>query len=250
MSNWFKTSLLAVARHKPKPLADKPTIYIICSDRHRNGKTLLARVLVDYLMLDGKDPFVIDANVPEGPLRAAFPGRTALVDFEQVQGQMKLFDTIVGSLGRDYVVDLPAPQTENFFVILKQLNVLAEATRLGFRFAVLFIVDKEWASLNAAEDLRAAIAPHVMLKVRNLHVGSAASQRDTGLTIEIPVLDRDLFPLIEDRRFSFRRFLLGDESSMSAPAATKLKIFLLALITDLQEIEPALSLQKIKTFKN
>jgi hypothetical protein len=112
-------------------LADTPTIYIICSDRHRNGKTLLARVLVDYLLLDHRDPFVIDANFPEGTLRAAFPGRTALVDFAQIQGQMKMFDTIMGSLGRDYVIDLPAPQLENFFEVFRQVNFKEEA--YGFR---------------------------------------------------------------------------------------------------------------------
>jgi hypothetical protein len=227
-------------------LADKPTIYVICSDRHRNGKTLLARVLVDYLMLDGKDPFVIDANVPEGALRAAFPGRTALVDFEQVQGQMKLFDTIVDSLGRDYVIDLPAPQTENFFKTLKELNFLAEASRLGFQFVVLFIVDKDLASLNAADDIRASIAPYTVVKVRNLHVGSSATKGGYNLTIDIPVLDRDVFPYIESRRFSFRSFLLGDESVIPQPHVTKLKIFLLSLVTDIQEIEPALSLQNLK----
>ena len=227
-------------------MADKPTIYVICSDRHRNGKTLLARVLVDYLMLDGKDPFVIDANVPEGALRAAFPGRTALVDFEQVQGQMKLFDTIVDSLGRDYVIDLPAPQTENFFETLQELNFLGEATRLGFQFVVLFVVDKEFASLNAADDIRATVAPYTVINVRNLHVGSSATKSGYNLTIDIPVLDRDVFPHIENRRFSFRSFLLGDESVIPPQHVTKLKIFLLALITDIQEIEPVLSLQKLK----
>jgi hypothetical protein len=234
------------AQHKHKTLADKPTIYVVCSDRHRNGKTLLARVLVDYLMLDGKDPFVIDANVPEGPLRAAFPGRTALVDFEQVQGQMKLFDTIVDSLGRDYVIDLPAPQTENFFATLKQLNFLAEATRLGFQFVVLFIVDKELASLNAADDIAASLAPYMLVKLRNLHVGSSVRTLDSGLTIDIPILDRDIFPLVEDKRFSYRAFLLGDETLLPARQVTKLKVFLLALITGLQNIEPELSLRRLK----
>jgi hypothetical protein len=236
-----------VAAHpKPDILADKPKIYIICSDRHRNGKTLLARVLVDYLLLDGKDPFVIDANVPEGPLRTAFPGRTALVDFDQVQGQMKLFDTILGSIGRDYVIDLPAPQTENFFETVVQLDFLSEARRFGFQLAVLFIVDKEFASLNAADDIRANIAPYLLVKVRNLHVGSIANPNDSGLTIDIPILNRDIFKYIEDRRFSYRTFLLGDESSVPSVYIGKLKRFLLEVITGFQEVESSLSLQRLR----
>jgi hypothetical protein len=227
-------------------LATKPTIYIISSDRHRNGKTLLARLLVDYLLLDGRDPFVIDANVPEGHLRAAFPGRTALVDFEQVQGQMTLFDTILGSLGRDYVIDIPAPQSENFFATLKELNFPEEAERLGFQLVALFIVDKDFASLNAADDAQAALGPNLLVTVRNAYVGSVLGFTQRGLTIDMPILDRDIVAIIEDRRFSIRSFVLGDESGMAAAAVTKLKVFLLAVLSAFGDIDPAISLHRLK----
>ena len=32
-------------------MASPSIIALVCSDRHRNGKTLLARVLVDFLLL-------------------------------------------------------------------------------------------------------------------------------------------------------------------------------------------------------
>jgi hypothetical protein len=227
-------------------LASKPTIYIVCSDRHRNGKTLLARVLVDYLMLDGKDPFIIDATFPEGPLRAAFPGRTALVDFSQIQGQMKVFDTILGSSGRDYVIDLPAPKTEYFFKTLKELDFQSEALKAGFQIVVLFVVDKEYASLNAAEDIRTLVAPSLLVNVRNQHVGSILDQQAYGLTLDMPVLDRDIVPLIEDKRFSLRAFILGDVSSLPERYHTKLRIFLHAMMTALREIQPAISLAKLQ----
>ena len=96
-------------------MADKPTIYIVASDASRNGKTLLARLVVDYLLLDGKDPFIFDTDAPDGPLRQFFPGRTALADFEKMPGRMKLFDTILTSPGRDYVIDLPQRHMQPFF---------------------------------------------------------------------------------------------------------------------------------------
>ncbi|HQX84680.1 MAG TPA: hypothetical protein PKV23_04245, partial [Aestuariivirga sp.] len=182
-------------------MADKPTIYIVCSDRHRNGKTLLARVLVDYLMLEKRDPFVIDAGFPEGPLRAAFPGRTALVDFSQVQGQMKLFDTIMGSPGRDYVIDLPVPQTENFFATYSQLDFHIEATRAGFQIVVFFIVDKDYSSLRFSEDVQRQVAPALFIPVRNIYIGSALVPRGDTLSIDIPELDREVMNLIEARHF-------------------------------------------------
>ena len=227
-------------------MADTPKIYIICSDRHRNGKSLLARVLVDYLMLEGKDPFVIDAGVPDGPLRAAFPGRTALVDFAQIQGQMKLFDTIMGSPGRDYVIDLPAPQTEKFFETYHQLDFGREATNEGYQIVVLFIVDKDLSSLKVADELLDLVDSAMFIPVRNAHVGSALAHHGSTLTIDIPVLDREVMNLIEVKRFSLRNFILGEESNMPAQFSRKLKIFLLEMMTALRDIEPAITLAKLR----
>ena len=227
-------------------MADKPTIYIVCSDRHRNGKTLLARVLVDYLMLEKRDPFVIDAGFPEGPLRAAFPGRTALVDFSQVQGQMKLFDTIMGSPGRDYVIDLPVPQTENFFATYSQLDFHIEATKAGFQIVVFFIVDKDYSSLRFSEDVQRQVAPALFVPVRNIYIGSALMPRSDTLSIDIPELDRDVMNLVEARHFSLRNFILGDEGNMAAQHSRKLKIFLLEMMTALRDIEPAMTLARLR----
>lgn len=227
-------------------MADKPTIYIVCSDRHRNGKTLLARVLVDYLLLEKRDPFVIDAGHPEGPLRALFPGRTALVDFSQVQGQMKLFDTIMGSPGRDYVIDLPAPQAENFYATYRQLDFHIEATQAGFQVVVFFIVDKDYSSLKYSEEVQRQVAPALFIPVRNIQIGSALVPRSDTLSIDIPELDREVLSLIEVRYFSLRNFLLGDESNMPAPLSRKLKIFLLEMMTALRDIEPAMTLARLR----
>ena len=227
-------------------MADTPTIYIVCSDRHRNGKTLLARVLVDYLLLENRDPFVIDAGFPEGPLRAAFPGRTALVDFAQVQGQMKLFDTIMGSPGRAYVIDLPAPQMENFFETCRQLDFGDEATRAGFQIVILFIVDKELSSLKIAEQIQRKFDSALLVPVRNAQVGSALDHHESSFTVDIPILDREVMNLIEIKRFSLRSFVLGEESNLPAQFSRKLRIFMFEMMTALRDIEPAMTLAKLR----
>jgi len=227
-------------------LAAQPIIYIVCSDRHRNGKTLLARVLVDYLMLDGRDPFVLDAGFPEGPLRAYFPGRTALVDFDQMQGRMKLFDTILGSPGRDYVIDLPAAQTAPFFQAVTELDFADAARQQGFALVVLFIVDRTDESLEAAAEIARTVKPDLLVPVRNAHVGSALDETDAKLTIDMPVLDRAAAAIIANKRFSLRSFLLGDEAGMQANLAARLKSFLYELMTGFREIEPAMSLSRLR----
>lgn len=227
-------------------MASQTTIYIIASDRHRNGKTLLARVLVDSLLLQDRDPFVIDAGFPEGTLRAAFPGRTALVDFAQVQGQMKLFDTILASPGRDYVIDLPAPQCDNFFATARKLGFFEEAARCGFQVIILFIVDKDRASLTTAYDLRDANRPAELVAVRNSFVGSALIHDPALVTIDLPTLDRDALNLLEDKRFSIRAFMLGEATGIPLALRPLIRNFCQSVIDSLRDIQSALTLLKLR----
>ena len=223
-------------------MARQPTIYIVCSDRHRNGKTLLARVLVDFLLIDGSDPYVLDADVPEGPLRAVFPGRTALVDLDEIRGQMKLFDTILASPGRDYVIDLPAAGTPVFCDAAVKLNFAAEARKQGFAIAVLFVIDKAPDSVAAAANVQSILLPDIFIPVRNAHVGSAYRAPPRDLVIDMPALGRELANITDGRRFSFRAFMLGDETAIPRDLRPQLKDFVATLQSAFRDIGPALTM--------
>ena len=82
-------------------MAEKPTIHIVASDANRNGKTLLARLITDYLLLDKRDPFLIDTDAPEGTLRHFVLGSTLLANSEKTPAPMKECDTVMGSPVRD-----------------------------------------------------------------------------------------------------------------------------------------------------
>jgi hypothetical protein len=224
---------------EPAPKGDvtiSSTIYIVCSDRHRNGKTLLARILVDYLMLEGRDPFVIDAGFPEGQLRSSFPGRTALVDIGTVPGQMKLFDTIIGAHGRDYVIDLPSPELENFCRTQTKLGFIPEAVRVGYRCVVLFIVDKFHTSLAAADDVSLALAPAQLVHVHNAFVGRPFRIVSDQKGHEIPVMDHETVAVLDNRRFSIRAFLLGEDMGLAPETEVKLRQFLASMVSMIDAI--------------
>jgi hypothetical protein len=225
-------------------MAVQPTIYIVASDQHRNGKTLLARLLVDYLMLDGRDPFVVDTDAPDGPLRNFFPGRTALADFTAITGQMKLFDTILASPGRDYVVDLPARHTESFFAAERDLGFFSECKKQGFRIFLFFVVDQSFASLKAAQSLQHYRGVDLFVPVRNLVVRSIWPEDDGALTM--PYLAAPLASAIGNRRFSFRAFVQGDPQGLSADAVPVLQNFLFEVLNNLSNLEPVYSLGTLK----
>ena len=225
-------------------MAQTPTVYITASDQHRNGKTLLARLLADYLLLDGRDPFMIDTDAPDGPLRNFFPGRTALADFEKMQGRMKLFDTIMASPGRDYVVDLPVRHTDDFFKAVAELHVFEEMKKLGFRIIVFYVVDRTPASLRAARSLQKFPNIDLFVPVENQHVGSIWPKSEGGLAI--PALPQKLAIAISDKRFSLRSFVLGDVQQLPEEDQPILSNFLFEVLNNLGNLEPLVTLQNLR----
>jgi hypothetical protein len=225
-------------------VAQAPTVHIVCSDQHRNGKTLLARVLVDFLMLDGRDPFIIDTDAPDGPLRNFFPGRTSLADFAAIKGQMKLFDTILAAPGRDYVIDLASRHTENFFHTARDLDFFAECKKAGFRLFVFFVVDNSFVSLKAAQALQREMGLDLFVPVRNMLVRSTWPEDEGALTI--PYLAAPVAAAIANRRFSLREFVRGDVQGMHPDQVQPLQVFLYDILNALNNLEPVLTLKALR----
>ncbi len=225
-------------------MADKPTIYIVASDANRNGKTLLARMIVDYLLLDGKDPFVLDTDAPDGSLRQYFPGRTALADFEKIAGRMKLFDTILASPGRDYVIDLPQRHMLPFFQALAELRFLVEARKVGFRVIVMFVVDRTVHSLRAAQDAFEVPGIDLFVAVVNESIGTLWPAEEGALVM--PALPSSLAIRISDRRFSLRNFVLGDDQGLGAADRQTLNRFMFAVLDSLNTLDVDVSLRQMQ----
>lgn len=225
-------------------MAVQPTIYIVASDQHRNGKTLLARLLIDYLMLDGRDPFVIDTDAPDGPLRNFFPGRTALADFAAITGQMKVFDTVLASPGRDYVIDLPARHTENFFAAERDLGFFAECKKQGFRVFLFFVVDQSFVSFKAAQGMQHYKGVDLFIPVRNMLVRSNWPEDEGALTL--PFLAAPLAQAIGNKRFSIRAFVQGDTQGLPPESVQQLQNFLYEALSNLSNLEPVYSLSTLK----
>ena len=226
-------------------MAEKPTIHITCSDAARNGKTLLARLITDYLLLDRRDPFLIDTDAPEGPLRQYFPGRTVLADFEKMAGRMKVFDTILASPGRDYVVDLPQRHTHDFFTATSELNFWQETRSAGFRVFIYFIVDRNLSSLRAAREIEQLARPDIFIGVRNEHVGSSWPADEASL--HLSALPRHLSVAVSDKRFSFSQFVLGDEQYLPPADVTTLNRFLVEVLDGINGLDVAISLAQISS---
>lgn len=236
------------ARPHPASRSDMPappTIYVVCSDRGRNGKTLLARVLTDHLLITERDPFCFDLSAPEGGLRAFFPGRTALIDIADDKGRTKLFDILLARAGRDYVIDVPGSQLARFCEAASGVPLHEAAAAKGFRICVLFLVDRDPASLKTAVAIEEMLQPDLLVPVVNRFIGTSLPDGVPGPVVTIDKIEGELRMLISDRRFSLRSFLLGDEANVPARLRSQLKNVLHGMIEGLRNLEPAMSLQSL-----
>jgi hypothetical protein len=227
-------------------MAAPPMVLIVCSDQARNGKTLLCRVLVDFLLMEGRDPFCFDLGYPDGSLRAYFPGRTALIDFSGTEGRARVFTTILARAGRDYVIDVPAQHLARFCEAVGSEEFPERARANGFRLVVLYVVDQDEKSLSTAAAVEDILRPDIFVPVANRHVGSALPDGVPGPVLVMERLDNELLPVISHRRFSLRAFMQGEEATVPARQRIPLKAFLHRLVTGMREFEPALSIQALR----
>ena len=224
----------------------KSHIYIVCSDQTRNGKTLFARLLTDFLVMQGGAPFVIDLDAPTGGVCEYFPDFSEVFDISSVAGQMELFDWMLATPGRDYVLDVPARFLDKLFTVMDDINFMEGAGAQGFEVNVFYIVEGSLKSLTTAamihdnytvdrffvighEELNEDLKNFKKLSIFNSIIGQGQ--------IELPLLDRDVLEAIEDVTFSFREFIEGDESDMAAKTQFKLANYLKSVVSALQRIK-------------
>ena len=218
-----------------------PIVYIVCSGRHRIGKTLLARVLIDYLLLDQRNPFVFDADWPDGPLRKHFPDRAVRVDLKHITGQMKLFDTILSLPSSDHVIDIPAGDTQRFSDACATIEFSNEARRQGFKVVVLYIVEATEEAAWAAQVMNSKVLPDLFVPVHNLSAGSVWPEMARLLTITMPDLGPELAAVLTAKDLSFRPLMLRDLGPVPEHLRAGLNVFLYELMIGFRDIELALS---------
>lgn len=157
-------------------------IHLVCSDAPRNGKTLLARLLADCLLLDGHDLLLLDGAGPQPAISLHYPGHARLLDLARTQGMVSLFDDMLQA-GKTCVVDLPARHVDAFFSLLEDGMFLKEASARALAFHAYFIIDRDAASFRKARAIWHASGANFM-PVRNEWLGSYADEPQVELNYQ------------------------------------------------------------------
>jgi hypothetical protein len=155
----------------------RTSVTVIASPRPRVGKTLLARLLTDFHLREGRPVAAFDVNAGEATLAEFLPQHATTAAIVDIKGQMALFDTLVAADTINKVVDLGHESFEPFFSLAGKIGFAEEARRRGIAPAVLFIMTPDHTSVEAYRRLRSRMPQLALTPVHNEMLG-AAPRRD------------------------------------------------------------------------
>src|SRR6201747_127252 len=121
-------------------------VYIICSPRPLVGKTLIARLLSEFLLLKNGTVAAFDINLKEPSLLEYLPKITETAEVDNTFGKMALMDRLIVNDGIAKVIDLGFHAFDEFFTMSEEIGFMKEAARRGVAPIILFIGDTDRAS--------------------------------------------------------------------------------------------------------
>jgi len=142
-------------------------LYIIASQHPRVGKTLIARLLVEFFRVSSRPLVGYDLDPREPALAAHFPNLVWTVDIADTRGQMALFDRLIADHWRTTVIDLGYGLFEQFFAVMAEIGFEREARRQGIEPIVLFITDSAPITARNYAELRRRLPQTTFVPVHN-----------------------------------------------------------------------------------
>ena len=185
-------------------------IFIVASPRPRVGKTLLARMLVEYLCAQHRAVAAFDANPDDFALLERLPAYTAAASVDDTRGEMALFDQLVTADGIPKVVDLGQTQFDRFFGVLQAINFGAEVRRKAIVPMVLFLADPDQRARQGYAMLCDRFPELPVIAVFNEMVPMIERCRDAfpqaprgGASLDIPAISPVVRGVVDRLNFSF-----------------------------------------------
>src|SRR6478672_826099 len=145
-------------------------VYIICSPRPLVGKTLIARLLSEFLLLKNGTVTAFDINLKEPSLLEYLPKITETADVIDTYGKMQLMDRLIVNDGVAKVIDLGFHAFDEFFKMTDEIGFIKEAARRGVAPVILFVADTDRVSARGYQMLQQQVPPNALVAVDNEYV--------------------------------------------------------------------------------
>ena len=216
-------------------------VYIVSSPRPLVGKTLIARLLSEFLLLKNGTVTAFDINLKEPSLLEYLPKITETADVIDTFGKMQLMDRLILNDGVAKVIDLGFHAFDEFFKMSEEIGFMKEAARRGVAPVILFVADTDRVSARSYAMLQQQIPPNALITVDNEHVvrGELPSAMDRGRILRIPALPVFLKTYIDRLTFSFTGYLRREKDS-----STELHQWIRKNYSSFRDLELSLILQR------
>ena len=190
-------------------------VYIVGSPRPQVGKTLIARLLSEFLLLKNGRVVSFDINLKEPSLLDYLPDVTETADVIDTYGKMQLMDRLIVDDGLSKVIDLGYHAFDEFFKMSEQIGFLKEAARRNVAPVILFVADVDRNSARAYEVLKLQIPPSNLIVIDNEHVvrGELPEAMSHGRVLRVTALPTFLKTYIDRQSFSFTGYLRQEKDS-------------------------------------
>ncbi|WP_024513749.1 hypothetical protein [Bradyrhizobium sp. Tv2a-2] len=216
-------------------------VYIICSPRPQVGKTLVARLLTEFLLLKNGKVAAFDVNLKEPSLLDYLPNVTETAEIEDTYGKMQLMDRIIVDDGIAKVIDLGFHAFDEFFKMSEEIGFMKEAERRRVTPIILFAADTDRVSVRQHLALQDQIPASRLVVIDNEHVvrGELPESLGMGRVLRVSALPTFLKTYIDRLTFSFTDYLRREKDS-----STELHQWVRRNYFALRELELSLILQQ------
>jgi hypothetical protein len=202
-------------------------LYVVCSPFRGVGKTLVARLLAEFYVVNDRPVAAFDLADEGRQLADYLPDITTVADIGDTRGQMAFFDRLIADDVGARIIDLSHRVFKNFFTVVQEIQFFEEARRRSIEPLILFVIDPDPKSAKTYAMLRHQLSQASLLPVRNQVEAAATPHRVARpnaniapTSLDIPLLSFTLKALIDRQSFSFSRpapadlpVLLKDELS-------------------------------------
>jgi hypothetical protein len=190
-------------------------VYIVCSPRPQVGKTLVARLLSEFLLLKNGTVTTFDINLKEPSLIDFLPKITETAEIDDTFGKMALMDRIIIDDGLSKVIDLGFHAFDEFFKMSEEIGFHKEAMRRNVAPIVLFIADTDRNSARGYEMLHRQIPPDRLVVIDDEFVvrGELPEAMGSGRVMRISALPNFLKTYVDRLSFSFTDYLRQERDS-------------------------------------
>lgn len=219
------------------------SVIVVASPRPRVGKTLLARLLVDYYLLEGHPVRAFDLNSGEGTLAQFLPDHVTVSSIAEVQGQMALFDRLVTVDDTVKIIDVGHEVFEPFFSLAERIDFADEARRRGIALVVLFMISNDRVTVDAYRRL-AEHFPHLTLTPVQNEMFGAGQMRDKfppvgrgAALLRVPALAPGLRKHVEQPPFSFSGPQLANAKHIPLDGHLELQRWLRRIYLEFRELD-------------